>query len=208
MLDYEKKAEKKGYRSIIGIDEAGRGPLAGPVVASAVHLKSRNFLAKIDDSKKLNARQREKAFIEIYEKAFVGIGVVSETVIDSTNILDATFRAMTLAVHDLLKHLPKSLKGAKNFSKKVCLLIDGPYFRSDLPFHIQTIVKGDSLSLSIACASIVAKVTRDRILNIYDKVFPGYGFAKHKGYPTNEHRKAIQKLGPSVIHRKTFHLGS
>lgn len=204
MLYYENKAKKKGFTHIIGIDEAGRGPLAGPVVAAAVCLKKIKFENKISDSKKLTFRQREKAFEEILLNAHTGVGIINESVIDTFNILKATHLAMTAAVFRLMQKLPLELKGKKDFSKSVYLIIDGNSFVSDLPYVYETIVGGDHLSLSIACASIIAKVTRDRILNVYDQIFPQYGFKKHKGYPTLAHRSALHKYGPSVIHRKTF----
>jgi len=203
MLYYENQAKKKGFRFIIGVDEAGCGPLAGPVVASAVLLKSRKFQNRIDDSKKITARQREKAFHEIFQNAYVGTSVVNEAVIDSQNILKARFLAMNWAVERLIAQLSKT-HTQDGFSGQVCLLIDGNSFRTDLPYSYQTIIRGDNRSLSIACASIIAKVIRDRVLYIYDKVFPQYGFRQHKGYPTRAHREAILKNGFSPIHRKTF----
>ena len=204
MFHFENQASRRGFQFIIGIDEAGRGPLAGPVVACAVSLKKKKFQNKICDSKKISASQREKAFHEILENAYVGIGIMNEEVIDAQNILRATFLAMTLAVHRLIGQLPLRETNQKNFDREVCLLVDGNLFRTDLPYFYQTIIKGDDLSTSIACASIVAKVTRDRILNIYDRIFPQYGFKNHKGYPTFEHREAIKTHGLSPIHRKTF----
>ena len=204
MFRFENLARRKGFRLIIGIDEAGRGPLAGPVVASAVCLKKRNFRSKICDSKKINTRQREKAFYEILENAYVGVSIMSESIIDTENILKATFHAMTQAVHRLIERLPADEIQQRDLNRDVCLLVDGNSFKTNLPYSYQTIVGGDDLSISIACASIVAKVTRDRILNIYDRVFPQYGFKQHKGYPTKAHRAAIQTHGLSVIHRKTF----
>jgi len=207
MLYYENKARKKGFRTIIGVDEAGRGPLAGPVVAAAVSLKDKNFNSRIDDSKVITHRQRQEAFHEIFDKAYVGVGIISETVIDTVNILEATYLAMARAVDRLIDQLPTSEiadNAQETFLKRTCLLIDGPSFKTHLPFHYQTIVNGDALSLSIACASIVAKVTRDRILETYDRVFPQYGFRNHKGYPTRAHKLAIQQHGLSLIHRQTF----
>jgi len=204
MLDYERKAQQEGYSLIIGIDEAGRGPLAGPVVAAAVAFKEFQFENKIFDSKKITHRQREKAFHEILEKAYVGVGIVSESVIDENNILEATYHAMSVAVNQIVDKVSDSIATNKNFNKEICLLVDGNSFKSDLPFRYKTICKGDALSYSIAGASIVAKVTRDRILEIYDQIFPEYGFKRHKGYPTLQHKLAIKEHGLSVIHRKTF----
>ncbi len=204
MLYYENKAKKQGFNLVVGVDEVGRGPLAGPVVASAVILNKKRFHNRIDDSKKLSASQRTRAFKEIMDSSLVGVGIISETVIDSINILQATQAAMEKAIAELTRKLKKDKKKYKNILKKVCVLIDGNFFSKKIPFNFVNIIKGDAKSKSIASASIVAKVTRDRIMDIYDKIFPQYGFCKHKGYGTKEHLKAISKFGPSVIHRKTF----
>ena len=201
MFNLEIDVIRQGYQQIIGIDEAGRGPLAGPVVACAVLLKSFAFQSRIDDSKKLSPRQRLEAFHEIFNKAYVGIGMMNEKVIDEVNILEATFLAMNGALRDLKRKLP-----APVLTDKTILMIDGPYFKTDFKLPYQTIIDGDKKCFSIACASIVAKVTRDRILAIYDQVFPQYGFKKHKGYPTKEHREKIKLCGPSLIHRITFQM--
>ena len=204
MLAFEKRARQKGFELIIGIDEAGRGPLAGPVVASAVSLREFKFKSRISDSKKLSPRKREEAFHEIFDKAYVGVGIMSEVVIDEINILEATFAAMNNAVRQLTGRV--SAVNKKNIRKeKVHLLIDGNRFKSDLPYSYQTVVDGDELILSVACASIVAKVTRDRILRTYDQIFPAYGFKEHKGYPTPQHKEVLKRLGPSLIHRRSFH---
>lgn len=203
-LIHENRARQDGFSHVIGIDEAGRGPLAGPVVAAAVLLRTPRFSQKIDDSKLLSPSRREDAFHEILENGFVGIGVMNESVIDEHNILQATFLAMNNAVTDLIARLPAGVIAKRGFNKKVCLLIDGGHFRSQLPYAARCIVKGDSLSLSIASASIVAKVIRDRMMRAYDKVFPQYGFFQHKGYPTPDHKEAIRKHGLSLIHRRTF----
>lgn len=202
--DYEKKIKAAGFNLVIGVDEAGRGPLAGPVVASAVALKTDQFQSKIRDSKTISARQREKAFYEIYEKAYVGVGIISEQVIDRSNILQATFLAMANAVEDVIAQCSVKKDGGHDFFRKVCLLIDGNRFRTDLPYAYRTVVKGDNRVLSIACASIVAKVTRDRILAVYDSIYPQYGFKRHKGYPTLQHKEAISVHGLSLIHRRSF----
>ena len=202
--DYEHEIRAEGFNLIIGVDEAGRGPLAGPVVASAVALTSDEFQSKIRDSKTLSARQREEAFYEIYEKAYVGVGIVSESVIDRGNILEATFLAMTNAVENAIAQFAAVEDGGNAFQQNVCLLIDGNLFRSDLPYAYRTIVQGDNIVLSIACASIIAKVTRDRILNVYDAIYPQYGFKRHKGYPTPQHKEAISAHGLSLIHRRSY----
>lgn len=190
LLAHEKRLNSLGYKLIAGIDEAGRGPLAGPVVAGAVILKSFRFKARIDDSKKLSAAMREKAYREIFRKAIVGIGVVDEKVIDEINILQATIRAMNEAM--------ANLEVTPDY-----VIVDGRV-RLSTGCPVKCIVRGDSSSLSIAAASIVAKVTRDRIMTEYDKIFPQYGFARHKGYPTKMHKKALVSNGASPIHRRTF----
>lgn len=205
MLYYENKARKKGFKFIIGVDEAGRGPLAGPVVASAVFLENRRFKNRIADSKKLSKRQRDKAYHEIVKNSVYGLGMVSEAAIDEINILQATRIAMQKAVNDLLKKLHHKKGFIKSRIKKhVCALIDGGSLVLDIPCHVQNIIKGDSKSLSIACASIVAKVSRDRMMTVIDKIHPEYGFSRHQGYGTKAHLKAISRYGPSVFHRKSF----
>jgi len=203
-LHYETQAMNKGLRFILGVDEAGRGPLAGPVVAAAVCLHRFDFKNPINDSKKMSAKAREAAFDEIFEKGYVGIGMMSEKTIDIVNILNASHMAMDLAVKELLHQMPQEITVADAFRQQTILLIDGNMFRTKLPYQYQTIIGGDGQSLSIACASIIAKVYRDRILDVYDKILPQYGFAKHKGYPTKDHRLAVQKHGASIIHRRTF----
>ena len=208
MLAFEEQAVKDGFCFVIGIDEAGRGPLAGPVVAAAVLLKTTSFDNRITDSKKMTERQRQKAFIEIFDRGYVGIGIMNEAVIDSVNILQATFLAMRNAAVQLINQLPLDIRCDNNFNRQVLLLIDGPHFKSDLPYLNQPIVDGDAKSLSIACASIVAKVYRDRILTKYHCIYPQYGFHSHKGYPTSAHRQAIERNGLSPIHRRSFHVKS
>jgi ribonuclease HII len=202
--DHETQAKDNGLRFIFGLDEAGRGPLAGPVVAAAVCLLSHDFEARIDDSKKLSQAQREKAFDAVFHNAFVGIGVVSESAIDELNILNASFHAMEIAVKQLCRYIPEEETQASHFNDSVVLLVDGNMFKSELPFKHQTIIGGDALCLSIACASIVAKVYRDRLMAKYDTIYPQYGFGKHKGYGTEAHRKAIKEHGTCRLHRKSF----
>ncbi len=204
MLHYETQAQNKGLRFVLGVDEVGRGPLAGPVVAAAVCLRQSDFKNSINDSKKMSAKARETAFHEIFEKAYVGIGMIGENVIDMVNILNASHLAMEIAIKELIHRMPHEITSQATFQRQTVLLIDGNMFRSHLPYQYQTIIGGDGKSLSIACASIIAKVYRDRILGVYDKVFPQYGFAQHKGYPTEAHRLAIKEHGTSIIHRKTF----
>ncbi len=189
--EFERVARRCGYRRIAGIDEAGRGPLAGPVVAAAVILPSRCRLLGINDSKQLPAKDREEAYTAILEQA-VGVGVGSADVgeIDQLNILEATRLAMRRAV-DQLAPPPDYL------------LIDAVVL---LGFKVPTkpIIKGDSLSVSIAAASIIAKVTRDRLMARYHAIFPEYGFLSHKGYGTAEHLERLARHGPCSIHRRTF----
>jgi len=204
MLHYETQAQKEGLRFILGVDEAGRGPLAGPVVAAAVCLKDHHFKNAINDSKQMTPQAREEAFHEIFDKAYVGIGIISEAAIDIINILNASHMAMEMAVEKLIRSMPPEIISHKTFGRQVMLLVDGNIFRTQLLYQYKTVVEGDCKSLSIACASIIAKVYRDRILNAYDKIFPQYGFARHKGYPTEDHRLAIKKYGASMIHRRSF----
>ncbi len=198
MLYYERLFKKRGYNLIIGVDEAGRGPLAGPVVAAAVALRETRFKNRIDDSKKLSALQRERAFLEIVRKSFFGIGIVNERIIDRLNILVATRLAMEESVSLLLAKLKADKK-----RQRIQVLVDGNV-NLDIIQPFINIIRGDSRSKSIACASILAKVTRDRIMSLYDRVYPQYGFLVHKGYPTKAHRAALRKFGPSIIHRKSF----
>lgn len=189
---YELKARRKGFNVIAGVDEAGRGPLAGPVVASCVILKKRKrFSSLIRDSKTLSFKQRSEAYEELIEKIQFGVGIVGEETIDKINIYRATILAMERAI--------KKLNRQPDF-----ILVDG-FMTLNIAHPYRCIKGGDSKSLSISAASIIAKVTRDRIMLEYDSLYPKYGFARHKGYGTKEHMKAIRKFGPSPIHRKTFY---
>ena len=190
MLFYEKKYYED-YDYICGIDEAGRGPLAGPVVAGAVILPKGLKIPYLNDSKQLSAKRREELFDIIMEKALaVGVGVASPERIDEINILQATYEAMRQAVAELKV-------------KPQILLNDAVYIPGlDLPQ--EKIIKGDAKSLSIAAASVIAKVTRDRMMVAYDEIFPEYGFAKHKGYGAKAHIEKIQSIGPCPIHRRSF----
>lgn len=191
MWQYEKEAKAKGYQWIAGTDEVGRGPLAGPVVAAAVILPEGIQLPGINDSKKLTEKQRETLMERIKKEAISwAIMEVDERMIDEINILEASRVAMQQAV----QALPKQAD---------FVLIDG-LANPQITLPSQAIIKGDSKSISIAAASIIAKVYRDRLMKIYDKAYPGYGFAENKGYPTEEHIKAIATLGPSPIHRMSF----
>jgi len=187
---YEQRAFNEGYKAVAGIDEAGRGPLAGPVVAAAVIIRQTDFKERIDDSKKLSASKRERAFIDIFKRCEVGIGSADVAEIDEVNIFRATILAMKRAVAELE-------------NRPDYLLVDG---NMDLPLPeaCKCLIRGESLSISIACASIVAKVFRDRIMLEMDEIYPQYGFKKHKGYGTREHIEAIRKYGLCRIHRNSF----
>ena len=188
---FEKLYFGRGYRQIAGLDEVGRGPLAGPVVAAAVILPPKGIGEELFDSKKIPAKKRELLSELILSRALgVGIGVVGQEEIDRLNILEATLEAMALAVGNLL--IPPDF-----------LLIDGLHGLK-LSIPQKPIRKGDQLCNSISAASIVAKVTRDRIMMEYDQKYPQYHFARHKGYGTTEHRQAIEKFGVCELHRKTF----
>ena len=190
MTLYEQKYQREGYDYIAGIDEVGRGPLAGPVIAAAVILPKDFYLPGIDDSKKLSEQKREEFYVEICDKAIaIGIGRVENDEIDILNIYEASKKAMVSAVVEL--------KPQPDF-----LLIDAVPLET--PYPSEAIIKGDGLSVSIAAASIVAKVTRDRLLKDYDLEYPGYGFAQHAGYGTKKHLEAIQSYGITPIHRKSF----
>ena len=191
LWDYETKAREKGYRLVAGADEAGRGPLAGPVVAAAVVLPADSILPGLDDSKKLSPAKREELFPKIQTQAIAyGVAVVSPEVIDEINILQAALLAMQQAVEQL-QPVPD------------LLLIDGNK-KINSTLDQWAIVKGDSKSLSIAAASVLAKVTRDHIMQDYHHLYPQYEFARHKGYGTKLHRDLIAEHGPCPIHRRTF----
>ena len=190
MLVYEKKYYDK-CSFICGIDEAGRGPLAGPVVAGAVILPKNHKIAYLNDSKQLSEKKREELYDQIMNEALaVGIGIISPERIDEINILQATYEAMRHAISQL-KFQPE-------------ILLNDAVIIPNVNIPQEKIIKGDAKSLSIAAASIVAKVTRDRMMKGYHELFPEYGFDKHKGYGSKEHIEAIKTYGPSPIHRRTF----
>jgi ribonuclease HII len=211
----EKKLWQKGFKKVVGLDEAGRGSLAGPVVASAVvittakiknqisKIKNTNqnlkLLTKIKDSKKLSLKKREKLYKLIIKSPFIewGIGMVSEKVIDKINIKNAA----ELAMERVLKNLEKKIKKRADF-----LIIDGNHLKNLqlTTYNLKLLIKADERVFSCAAASIIAKVTRDRIMKKYHQKYPQYGFDKHKGYPTNLHLKMLRKYGPCKIHRKSF----
>ncbi len=191
MRKYESALIAHGYNIIAGVDEAGRGPLAGDVFAAAVILPEDFLPEGLNDSKKISEKKREKLFDEITKNAIsYAVGRASADEIDNINILQATYEAMRRAV--------KGLRVKPDY-----VLIDGNPV-TDMPFLHTSIVKGDSLSLSIAAASIIAKVSRDRYMLEMDSIYPGYGFAVHKGYGTKAHKDAVWELGPCPIHRRSF----
>ncbi len=192
MFDYENKALNSGYKLIAGIDEAGRGPLAGPVCVAMVimPLDKENIIEKVNDSKKLSAKMRDKLYEEIIAKALdYQIEFIDEETIDKINILNATKLGM--------KNCINNIKTKPNY-----ILIDAVKLDIDIPY--EPIIKGDALSYSIACASILAKVSRDKLMVEIDKKYPNYNFKKHKGYGTKEHIENLKTFGPCKIHRKTF----
>lgn len=189
MREFENKYSDLAY--VAGIDEAGRGPLAGPVVAAAVILPKDIFLPFLNDSKKVTEKRRDVLFDEIKQNAIAyGIGIASNTLIDEINILQATYEAMREAVNALEK-------------TPDILLVDAVHI-PDINIKQVGIVKGDAKSVNIAAASILAKVTRDRLMAEYDKIYPEYGFASNKGYGTATHIAALKEIGPCAIHRKSF----
>ena len=190
-LSYEKFYREKGYSLVCGVDEAGRGPLCGPVVAAAVILRDEDPIEGLNDSKKLSAKKREALYGEICTRALAySIASASPEEIDELNILGATMLAMQRAISEL--------SPSADFA-----LIDGNTVRN-MPVPAVGVVKGDAISSSIAAASILAKVTRDRLCLEHDRLYPGYGIAGHKGYPTAAHMEAVRRLGPSPIHRRSF----
>ncbi|MGM0439738.1 MAG: ribonuclease HII [Chlamydiota bacterium] len=192
LTSFEDEARQQGFLRIAGVDEVGRGPLAGPVVAAACIVPEGMVLHGVGDSKKLTPRCRKEVFQDIKDNPHInwGIGVVSHQIIDEINILQATIRAMQIAVEAL--------------DDPHFLLVDGTVDLSHLSVPSRSIIKGDSLSQSIAAASIIAKEIRDSIMEEYHHRWPYYDFIKHKGYPTKKHREMLEQYGPSSIHRKSF----
>ncbi len=190
--EYENAAKSKGFKLVCGVDEAGRGPLAGPVCAAAVILPEDAVIEGLNDSKKLSEKKREALYDVIKGKAIafcVAYGTLEE--IETLNILQATFLAMNRAIDGLA-------------AKPDFALIDGNRVPKDIKIPCETVVKGDGKSMSVAAASVLAKVTRDRLMLEYDKKYPEYDFKKHKGYGTKEHTELIKKYGPCEIHRMSF----
>lgn len=191
IYEFEKEAFKKGFEFVAGVDEAGRGPLAGPVVAAAVILPKNSFIEGIDDSKKLSPQKRKSLYDVITNKALsFGVGIISEKEIDKINILNATKQSMLSAI-DLLNPCPHYV------------LIDALELKS-LQYPQLPLIKGDARSVTIAAASIIAKVTRDEMMSKFHALYPQYNFEKNKGYGTKEHIESIKKYGPCPIHRLSF----
>lgn len=198
----EEELYKKGVHNIAGIDEAGRGPLAGPVVVACVVMPQNSMIEGVNDSKKVSEKKREKLYEEITKEAIAyGIGIISQEEIDRVNILNATKEGLTLAI----KEMEKDLKAKKrNIEKPDIILVDALTKIDTDGISYRSIIKGDAKSYSIAAASIIAKVTRDRIMRQWDEVYSVYGFAKHKGYGTANHINAIKEYGLCPLHRHSF----
>lgn len=189
-FSHELDISAQGYQFIAGVDEVGRGPLAGPVIAAAVRLDPQNLPTGLDDSKKLSAKVREHLDVEIRACASVGVGEASVAEIDELNILKASHLAMCRAVQSL--------------NRADFALVDGNRLPQNLPCPGRTLVKGDAISLSIAAASIIAKVMRDRIMVDLAQQYPGYGWERNAGYPTKAHRQALRDIGVTPHHRRSF----
>jgi ribonuclease HII len=192
MKEYENELYKQGIELIAGVDEVGRGPLVGPVVCACVILPKDYYNEEINDSKKITEKKREKLYDQILEEAIsYGVGIIGQDEIDEINILNATKKGLTMSLKELTV-------------KPDLILVDALEHIDTLGIPYESIIKGDAKAYSIAAASIIAKVTRDRIMREYDEVYPEYGFAKHKGYGTAMHIQAIKEHGPCPLHRKTF----
>ncbi len=198
----ERELYQKGVKSICGIDEAGRGPLAGPVVVASVIMPEGSMIEGVNDSKKVSEKKREKLYEQIIDEAVAyGVGIIDQNEIDRINILNATKEGLTFCIKELEKDLKEKNRGIE---KPEIILVDALTKIDTDHIPYQSIIKGDAKSYSIAAASIIAKVTRDRIMRQWDEVYPEYGFAKHKGYGTAMHISAIKQYGICPLHRKTF----
>lgn len=193
---YEENLYNEGYKFICGIDEAGRGPLAGPVVVGAAVMPRDSKLEWVNDSKKVTEKRREILYDRITEEALAwGVGIISEKEIDELNILNATKKGLHLALEEVIEKLKQ---------KPDIVIVDALREIDTFEIPYQSIIKGDATCYSISCASILAKVTRDRIMREWNEVYPMYDFEKNKGYGTAEHIKALKQYGPCPIHRRTF----
>ena len=192
LKEYENQLRSKGFEFICGIDEAGRGPLAGPVVVASVIMPADSIIEGVNDSKKVSEKKREKLYDLILEEAIsYGVGIIGQDEIDDINILNATKKSLTMSLKELDK-------------KPDLIIVDALTHIDTLGIPYESIIKGDAKCYSIAAASIIAKVTRDRIMREWDKVYPQYGFERHKGYGTSAHISAIKEYGLCPIHRKSF----
>lgn len=191
LIEFDKEVKKEGYNIIAGVDEAGRGPLAGPVYACAIIMREDNIIEAVNDSKKLSEKKREELYDVILENALAcSVCAIDEKTIDEINILNATLKAMENAINSLSV-------------KPDLVLIDGNQNKG-ITSKNKTVIKGDSLSYNIAAASIIAKVSRDRYIREMAKIYPEYNFEKHKGYGTKEHMEILREIGPCEIHRRSF----
>lgn len=196
----EKALYEKGIVSICGIDEAGRGPLAGPVVVACSLMPKDSMIEGVNDSKKIAEKKRERIYEEIIKEAIAyGVGIINQEEIDRINILNATKKGLTIAIKELEEKLEK-----QKLKRPEVILVDALTGIDTLGIPYKSIIHGDAISYSIACASIIAKVTRDRIMKQMDEIYPQYGFAKHKGYGTAAHMQAIRENGLCPIHRRSF----
>ena len=192
LKEQEKQLREKGFKAICGIDEAGRGPLAGTVVVASVIMPENSMIEGVNDSKKISEKKREKLYDQILEEAIsYGVGIIGQDEIDEINILNATKKALTLSLKELT-------------TKPDLIIVDALTHIDTMGIPYESIIKGDAKCYSIASASIIAKVTRDRIMREWDSVYPEYGFIQHKGYGTAKHISAIKEYGLCPIHRKSF----
>lgn len=192
LKQYECELRSKGYKYICGIDEAGRGPLAGPVVVASVIMPENSMIEGVNDSKKVSEKKREKLYDLILSEAIsYGVGIIGQDEIDEINILNATKKGLTISLQELTQ-------------KPDLIIVDALNNIDTLGIPYTPIIKGDALAYSISCASIIAKVTRDRIMRQMDEIYPEYGFAGHKGYGTAKHIAAIKEYGLCKIHRRSF----
>ena len=192
LKQYENDLRNKGYNYICGIDEAGRGPLAGPVVVASVIMPENSMIEGVNDSKKVSEKKREKLYDLILEEAIsYGVGIIGQDEIDEINILNATKKGLTTSLKELT-------------AKPDLIIVDALTHIDTLGIPYESIIKGDAKCYSISAASIIAKVTRDRIMREWDKIYPQYGFAQHKGYGTSAHINALKEYGPCPLHRRSF----
>lgn len=198
----ERDLYAQGIKSICGIDEAGRGPFAGPVVVASVIMPQDSMIEGVNDSKKVSEKKREALYEKIIEEAIAyGVGIIDQNEIDKVNILNATKEGLTMCIKELEKDLKEKNRG---FKKPEIILVDALTKIDTDGINYRSIIKGDAKSYSIAAASIIAKVTRDRIMRQWDEVYPQYGFAQHKGYGTSAHIAAIKEYGLCPLHRRSF----